>query len=467
MISCLLEFLWILFIFVEVTKSQNLGINYESTYNKRFHFFYYPDKFYYLKLALNDRITFNDNNFYILSNESSENITLYSNNGSTKSFSINKLSFDVSTKNKTFIFNFTDNSIFNISLNDKIKMTISEFNNNDDNMLTNVYRSDPFSLESATIEEGLFLMQYGLEATKNFNFITMLIVISGVFISYYGKNWQKSTICLYIIYALYILVEEIYEVSGFVNDTSAICMFLVIFAIIIGGGLGIFLVKKLNNHLKFFIGFAFGYSLSKTILYLFILPYATYTMMFNYIYLFISLLLSVTIGIISHHIKVKNSEVFIIIASSCTGSYILMSGLSFYLGGLIFSKIVMTFYQISDNEGIEFLLKSNHNIFYLVFYIINFILSILFQLLNKTYEMSKIKFSDEVKDQELSATITDKPRLSNETERPNLTHNSGPISLVPHDNIEVSRGVDPNYISNDVYQNENIEEGYDNDENKE
>lgn len=459
MISCLLQILWILFASVKATKIGNQGINSELAYNKGLSFFFYPDKYYYLKLNWNNsnnQITFKQGDISISIDEQSNNFILHYNNNSTKNHSVKKASFEVSTKKKTFTFNSSDDSLMvNISLNDKT-MNITEINKNDENKVNKYYISHQFN----NSEEGLFIMQSGLEATNNFNLIALLIVISGVFVSYYGKSWQRISICLYMIYALYILVEDIFEESHFVNDSKEICMFLVIFAIIIGGGLGIFLVKKLVNHFRLFIGFAFGYSLSKAILYLFILPYAKYTKVFHYTYFAISLLLSVVIAIISQCKKFKHTDLILIIAFSCIGSYILMSGLSFYLGGLIFSKIIMTFYQMVDTEkDMSFLKSNNNNIFYLLFYIFNFILSILFNLLSKTYEISKFKLKEEEKDQELSATIIYKSRPSNESEKPNVTQSSGPINLIPH--------VDQNCVSNAMYQGDNIEEGYENDENKE
>ena len=84
-------------------------------------------------------------------------------------------------------------------------------------------------------------------------FVFIFINLEGLFISFYGFSQIGRVITLLIMFALYILIEEIYEKTEYISETKELGVFVFIFTIIIGGALGVLIILKGSGIYPFFL----------------------------------------------------------------------------------------------------------------------------------------------------------------------------------------------------------------------
>ena len=414
-------------------SNQNLA-NYNKTTSIGISKFYFSDELFY---------------FITKTNPLFQNITI---NNTSQGITINSSD---TCKVDLDSFELGDN-IFSFNLNCKEKNTM-KYNFTSKNV-TFTYNSKNYTYNyTEAFSYQIFTMQLFLESSKGiFSVIKFIVLFSGLYVSFYGYCHIFAVSTLFIQYFLFILVEEIYEIwfRTTIVEEETIGMFLFIFSLIIGGAFGILFNLKLPKSLPFIYTFSAVFCLSKILIYL--LPYHSLAKIYFY-YLFGSIVLAAMISSAilysSPGIK-KNSFLF---TSSIIGPYLVICGLSYIAGGIIYIKIRNNF---NDGE-----LQSDNKNEYLIIYISLFIISVLFQFFQKSFEISKSKLEEEKEEfKKMNSNDTSnsiniaKPRLSTEME--NTFRPSDVGKMLPEDNPQNLPEPNPEEPFND-------DEGYVNEENLE
>ena len=309
----------------------------------------------------------------------------------------------------------------------------------------------------------MYPMQYFLESNNHiFSIIKFILLFSGIYISLYGhsNNFLVSTI--FIQSFLFILVEEIYE--AFPNEIiidERLGMFLFIFSLIIGGALGILFNLKLSKSLPFIYTFSSLFTVSRILIYL--LPFlgcvdSQKRELFYYSYQAISIVIAIFISTAILYSKSSIQKFTYLVTSSIIGPYIIICGLSYIVGGIVFIKIKMYF---EENE-LSFNSKNEYIFIYLSF----FILSITFQLFHKSFDIRKEKIDEEIEQfKKMNSNDTSsslnyiRPRLSTEME--NNFRPSDVGKMIPDESNIVTHNEEP--YTEEVQE----DEGYVNEENLE
>ena len=404
--------------------------------------FYYADKLFYLTLK---EPKFK--NLTIDIDKDSQNITINQ---------YDKCKVDTTTfnlqQNKTFTFNLTcgDNS------NNTLEYYLNTFT------INFIYNNIKYpSINNDTnFSYKMYPMQYFLESNNHiFSIIKFILLFSGIYISLYGhsNNFLVSTI--FIQSFLFILVEEIYE--AFPNEIiidERLGMFLFIFSLIIGGALGILFNLKLSKSLPFIYTFSSLFTVSRILIYL--LPFRDYvnSELSYYLYLAISIVIAIFISTAILYSKSSIQKYMYLVTSSIIGPYIIICGLSYIVGGIVFIKIRMYF---EENE-LSFNSKNEYIFIYLSF----FILSITFQLFHKSFDIRKEKIDEEIEQfKKMNSNDTSsslnyiRPRLSTEME--NNFRPSDVGKMIPDESNIVTHNEEP--YTEEVQE----DEGYVNEENLE
>lgn len=324
-----------------------------------------------------------------------------------------------------------------------------------------IYKSQNYSYNYTQNEQfsyQIFTMQFFLESTRGvFSIIKFMVLFSGLYVSFYGycNNFTVST--LFIQYFLFILVEEIYEnvFKTTVIDNEIIGMFLFIFSLIIGGALGILFNLKFPKSLPFIYTFSAVFCVSKILIYL--LPYQSLAKNY-YTYLFSSIVLAVMISIAVLYSSPRVKKNSFLLTSSVIGAYLIICGVSYTVGGIIFIKIRNNF-----DEG---QLPSDDKIKYLIIYFSFLIISVIFQFFQQTFDTSKSKLDAEKEEfKKMNSNDTsnsiNKPRLSTEME--NTFRPSDVGKMLPEDNAQNPPELNQEEPFTDVHD----DEGYVNEENLE
>ena len=408
--------------------------------------FYYADKLFYLTL---EEPKFEKLNIVI--DKDSKTITI-SKDDKDDICKINTTTFDLQSQDKIFQFNVTCN-------ND----TINTFQYNLNASTINFTYNNKTNLANKEFSYQIYTMQYFLESNNSiFSIIKFIILFSGIYVSFYGHSSNFLVITLFIQYFLFILVEELYEAfSELIIVSEILGMFLFIFSLIIGGALGILFNLKLPKSLPFIYTFSAVFSISKIFIYS--LPFSNilrqYDIELSYLsYLAISIVIAI---IISTAVLYSNPDIkkySYLVSSSITGPYIIICGLSYIVGGIVYIKIRLHVEKIPSDSKNE----------YFIIYLSLFVLSITFQLFHKSFEIRKEQKKEETEQyKKMNSNDTSssmnyiRPRLSTEME--NNFRPSDVGKMIPdenNDNIPDTQNEEP-------YTEENQDEGYVNEENLE
>ena len=146
------------------------------------------------------------------------------------------------------------------------------------------------------------------------------------------------------------------------------------------------------------------------------------------------------------------------VSSSITGPYIIICGLSYIVGGIVYIKIRLHVEDIPSDSGNE----------YFIIYLSLFVLSITFQLFHKSFEIRKEQKKEETEQYKMmnsndtsSSMNYIRPRLSTEME--NNFRPSDVGKMIPDENNDNI----PDTQKEEPYTEENQDEGYVNEENLE
>ena len=356
-------------VLINVVKGECTGINQMFAQSYGLSLFYFPDKEYVLNLTNQIDITNKIDSF------------LFTHNSKQYNCSINKETFQLNEKGTNNSFSFSANCndstipidiLFDLTNTSNVSISIKNKETKD------VLKS----YSSLNVQEHLYLMQYLLQSSL----LSYLIILCGLFISFYGYSNIGRVITFIIMFALYILIEEIYEKTEYISETKELGVFVFIFTIIIGSALGILVILKGAGCYPFFSGFTFIYTITKVFIYLIPIPYSSYS--FYYLYTGISILFSFVIGIACCIIKKDYLCYVYLITSAFIGSYFTICGLSYQVGGLIYAKVKID-YQYNNIK-----LQSDKKVLYFIVYIIGVIIGILYQFLQLSSEINKTSLYD-------------------------------------------------------------------------
>ena len=418
-------------ILINIVKGECTGINRMFTQSYGLSLFYFPDKEYVLNLTNQIDITHSIDSF------------LFTFNNTQYNCSINKTSYQLNEKgiNNSFSFDGSCNERNEQKIPINVNFDLTNTSNVSIRIMNTKKNEELKSYSSLNVHEHLYLMQYLLQSS----FLSFAIICCGLFISFYGFSQIGRVITLLIMFALYILIEEIYEKTEYISETKELGVFVFIFTIIIGGALGVLIILKGSGIYPFFYGFSFVFSITKVFIYLIPIPYSSYS--FYYFYTGISILFSFVIGIALCMLKKDYLCYVYLLTSSFIGAYITTCGLSYQVGGLIYAKVKIDYHY--DNK-----LINDKKLLYCLVYIIGIIIGILYQFFQLSFNINKNALYEEKYNPIISLTHSSDfivTRKSDEVNR-NSFRPSKPISPSEEPDVRVSEGT-----SNDYGNEENRE----------
>lgn len=375
-----------LFHFFPLTKTSES----ESEYDINYEFSYYangsnsssifiPKSFFYLKIdnGASYKLNYTNSTYYFkyIANNTSENERLkfiILKEGET-----NETILSCSAKlplhyNKKLLVNCSDNKRSNLS----ITFTLNENNKNSISIV-----NDTYHIELNVTSRKHFVI---LNALYNDSQIYgNIIILLGMFIILYGVYYSKFTVIIYSICLVFIVIKEVQEILTPSLDFDTVYFpFIVISALIIGGFLGDLFAYHLPHHP--FMGFLFGMVLYHLIsVYCVSLILSKHTSGIDWYNIFIndamSFIISLFFGFLWNRLsKTKIGSILIILSTSFVGSYIIIYGVSLFLGGYFLEK---PFYILFNNINENIVKKywTSSMLFYLGLFFGLFILSFLFQ----------------------------------------------------------------------------------------
>ena len=224
------------------------------------------------------------------------------------------------------------------------------------------------------------------------------IIPIGIFISFYGSIHYIIASSLYGIFFLFSFINFLIEENLFIIESYSKVVYIVVVGVIIGGGLGLVLSNENTKTKKFwvqkiFFGIFFGAIFWKSLLYFCFIPIFAFEEHYQItirIMRFLIIIPMLLFGFLFY--KSKRIKKSFLLNTSISGSYIVINGLNYIIGG--FYDETINFYYFDLYEKIP--LKM-----YLIIYIILIVFSSIYQYIRrimKNKEKNKNKNKREIKD---------------------------------------------------------------------
>lgn len=400
--------------FLPLIKSSDseCGVNYELSYyannsrsifiSESFYYIYIENKVsslyeanatnpsYYFKYIVNELSDTERIKFIISKNEQMSSLILSCNAKLPLRYQKRLLVNCDDDKNSNLSINFTSNGNNNGNIS---------FDNNTYHIVLDVSTRKHFVILNALYNDSQI---YG-----------NIIIFFGMFITLYGAYYSKFTMIIYSICLTFTLIKEVQEILSTSLDFEIdFFPFIIISALIIGGFLGYLFAYHLPEHP--FMGFLFGMILYYLISIYCVIPIisnypsciAWYNIMINN---FVALVVALFFGFLWNKLTKKQiGSKLTVISTSFVGSYMMIYGVSLFVGGYFLEK---PFYILFNNVKKEIVKKywTNEMFFYLGLFFGLFILSFLFQL----HTLVAFNFSNKKEDKITALLEEDKKENGN------------------------------------------------------
>lgn len=326
-------------------------------------------------------------------------LTILNNNSNTNEIVIY---IDFCKENKTlncsknFSFqldsNFSNTTVIIINKNDSIYINKSCY---EDPSKCNIETDNRYYLEinekkiSHTIMTHFFL---------NGGIYGFFIIPIGIFISFYGSIHYIITSSLYGIFFLFAFLNFLTEENPVFIESISKVVYIVVVCVIIGGGLGLVLSNKNTKTKKFlkqkiFFGIFFGAIFWKSLLYFCFIPIFAFEDHYQItirIMRFLIIIPMLLFGFLFY--KSKRIKKSFLLNTSISGSYIVINGLNYIIGGFYDETINFHYFDLYEKIPLKM---------YLIIYIILIVFSSIYQYIRrimKNKEKNKNKNKREIKD---------------------------------------------------------------------
>ncbi len=222
------------------------------------------------------------------------------------------------------------------------------------------------------------------------------IIPIGIFISFYGSIHYIITSSLYGIFFLFSFLNLITEENPSIIESTSKVVYIVVVCVIIGGGLGLFLSEKNTKTKKFlrqkiFFGIFFGAIFWKSLLYFCFIPIFAFEDHYQIIIRIMRFLIIIPMLLFGFlFYKSKRIKKSFLLNTSISGSYIVINGINYIIGGFYDETINFHYFDLYEKIPLKM---------YLIIYIILIFFSSIYQYIRRIMKnKEKNKNKREIKD---------------------------------------------------------------------